>query len=391
MQKYVNITPHGIERVLRGQNFSEKSLYKSISEYIWNGFDASATKINVDFSVNQMGKINSLSIKDNGFGIDVGALDLKFGPFYDSEKFVDVGERNHSMPHGRKGIGRLTFFAFAGLAEWNTIFKSKGSKNKKYVITMQSNNLRNYDISPKVEETKDNSGTVVKFSRFFNETRDNFDSDGLEKYLGLEFGWWLELNKDSPFEIIVNKKKLDYKKLVNETKELEIKLNDSIVCELKYVQWKEKIHDEFSKFYYISSKGEEQYKENTTLNNKGDEFYHSVFIKSTLFDNFSFLPLEDTSQTNLTKNRNSEEFKLLRETVDNFLRKKRKPFLKETSYKLIEELEKDGVIPKETSNEIETIKKEDLENVLKGIYEIQPKVFSQLNLEQRKPWSVFLI
>ena len=41
---------------------------------------------------------------------------------------------------------------------------------------------------------------------------------------------------------------------------------------------------EFSKFYFINSENEEQYKEATKPNKKSDEFYHSIFVKSQYFD-----------------------------------------------------------------------------------------------------------
>lgn len=37
----------------------------------------------------------------------------------------------------------------------------------------------------------------------------------------------------------------------------------------EYVQWKEKIHDEYSRYYFIQTNGEERFKETTTLNKKG--------------------------------------------------------------------------------------------------------------------------
>ena len=61
------------------------------------------------------------------------------------------------------------------------------------------------------------------------------------------------------------------------------------------------MHDEYSKYYYLNSKDVVLCKENTTLNNKGDNFYHSIFISSDLFDeNFSFE--SDMDGENLIKN-----------------------------------------------------------------------------------------
>ncbi len=42
---------------------------KAIAEYIWNGFDAGASTINIDFSANSIGTLESFSISDNGVKI----------------------------------------------------------------------------------------------------------------------------------------------------------------------------------------------------------------------------------------------------------------------------------------------------------------------------------
>jgi hypothetical protein len=383
MNQLIQITAHGIEKVLRSQKFTEKNLYKAISEFIWNGFDADASKIIVNVEIGNTGKLTKLVIEDNGLGINFDELDTKFNPFFDSEKFVEIIEKNYSKPHGRRGIGRLTFFTFSGSAEWSTTYQSKEEKFK-YTISINSNNLKQYSLSPKTKARSNESlGTTVSFDRILHSAKTNFELDQLEKYLSLEFGWWLKLNESKKFEIILNKKKLDYLKVANSTHSFEIISKNGTKFEINYVQWKEKIHNEFSKFYYVGSDNNERYKENTTLNNKSDEFFHSVFIKSSYFDRFSFLPIEE-KQSALVENRTSETYKQIMQEIENFLRKVRKPFLKETSYKLIEELQKDELIPKEPETELGKLEKEDLSGVLKAIYEIQPKVFSQLNYEQKK-------
>lgn len=46
---------------------------------------------------------------------------MKFQPFHDSEK-ARSSTLIHSLPHGKYGIGRLTFFLFAQLARWTTVY-----------------------------------------------------------------------------------------------------------------------------------------------------------------------------------------------------------------------------------------------------------------------------
>ena len=82
-----------------------------------------------------------------------------------------------------------------------------------------------------------------------------------------------------------------------------------------------------------------KYKENTTLNNKGDNFYHSVFIQSNLFDeNFSFKSMLGDDNLASIKTKQSKEFKWLKKECDGYLAKIRRPFIKEYARTFIEKL-----------------------------------------------------
>lgn len=51
-----------------------------------------------------------------------------------SSKKADNSKKiNHSLPHGRQGIGRLTFFSFAQTARWNTVFVKDGKRYEYYI------------------------------------------------------------------------------------------------------------------------------------------------------------------------------------------------------------------------------------------------------------------
>lgn len=135
----VLITTDGIQKNLK--NFKPLD---AINEYIWNGFDAEADIIKVYLHENEFGLINMISIEDNGDGISYDELKYKFQPFNDSKKANLLDKANHSLPRGRKGIGRLTFFAFAQNARWETVFTQKG-ENYYYYIEMKKDSLNQYD------------------------------------------------------------------------------------------------------------------------------------------------------------------------------------------------------------------------------------------------------
>lgn len=54
----------------------------AINEYIWNGFEANATKVSIEYILNEAFGVKELIIKDNGDGINYNELGETFGAEY---------------------------------------------------------------------------------------------------------------------------------------------------------------------------------------------------------------------------------------------------------------------------------------------------------------------
>lgn len=379
----VNITSNGIKKIL--SNYDTSS---SIAEYIWNGFDAKANNIIINYTVNDFGYLEYLEIIDNGYGINHSKLNSKFKPFYESEKAIKISAPKHtSAMHGKNGVGRLTFFTFAHSAKWLTTFWN-GKKFETNTITINSNELTDYKAE-KIENEPDFSGTIITFTNI--RISENEMDKVIIPFLIREFCWFLELNKHKNFQIKINNIPLDYGFNIAEMDEkiaityLDSKLDTETVFKIKFIQWKESLHQEYSKYYFLNDKGNEVYKDHTTLNKKGDEFFHSVYIQSDYFNDFDFNSSENETQSKLFgKAKSSPEYRYLIKEINQILRDKRKPFLRQFADKLIENYEETGILPNYKTEWEEKFKKEDLIETLKSLYEIQPKLFTSLNINQKK-------
>ncbi len=128
----VEINAKGIKQTVKRLQFSTNTFYDSIFEYIWNGFDANASEVILNYQFRDNGTLNELSVKDNGSGITYEELEKKFKYVHDSDKINndDRVYNNKSEIHGKNGIGRLTFFTFANFAKWTTVY----TKDKNYGI-----------------------------------------------------------------------------------------------------------------------------------------------------------------------------------------------------------------------------------------------------------------
>jgi hypothetical protein len=376
MANNVNITSSGIQKVLR--NYNEK---QALAEYLWNGFDARATTLEINYTANALGFIDSLEISDNGYGINLENLAAKFDPFYESEKALQLPiNKNRSVMHGKNGVGRLTFFKFANDAEWQTTFL-QGEFLQSGRIRIGVSTLNNYQSQLLDLPLRQSTGTRVIFSNL--KISDENLLQEIIPFLKSEFCWFLELNKKNGYAILVNGEVLDYSDNIQHFEEdIQLKHPESnTLFRLKFVQWKESLHKELSKAYFINEKGEEMYKEYTTLNKKADEFFHSVYIESEFFTDFDFSGPEYDTQVKLyNRSKSSAAYKFLSKEVNALLRAKRKVFLKVYSSRLLERYEKEGILP----GLPEGHRKTDLLHTLRSFYEIQPKLFSNLSIDQKK-------
>ena len=120
----VEITSSGIKKVL--QKYTAE---RAIAEYIWNGFDAKATIINVDFEIDskEFDTYKTISISDNGEGIIYEDLSERFRKFFESNK-TGLNTDSNDLTRGKNGYGRFTFHKFARFARWSTKYY------KQYVI-----------------------------------------------------------------------------------------------------------------------------------------------------------------------------------------------------------------------------------------------------------------
>lgn len=367
--KSVLITPAGIQK-----NLKNIKPLDAICEYIWNGFDANATMIEVKLIENDFGILNQIVISDNGTGINYEELKNKFQPFNDSKKSSSLQKSNHSLPHGQKGIGRLTFFSFSQSARWDTIYR-ENNKNYEYYIFMNKNSLNQYDDNnekqPVIVDKK--TGTSVTFDQV-----ESLDKKDIIEKIKEEFFWFLELNKENNFTIKVNEEKIDYSDYIKQKKYIDITgFNCNEQYDIQFVQWNKKMGNEFSKIYYIGSDNIERFKETTKLNKKSDQFFHSIYIKSNYFNDFHFTNEIDDDQSNLFPSKSDDEYKNLMNAINKFLTSYRYDFLKKTSSAYIEKLVEEKLYPEFDSNIIGNYQKKELDNLVKTLYSAQPKIVEQ--------------
>lgn len=291
--------------------------------------------------------------------------------------------------HGRNGVGRLTFFTFANSATWDTTYKSeKGYHYGSIHIDTKGLNDYTYDFTAATARAAE-TGTKVSF---LNMKISRVDLElSVIPFLISEFCWFIELNKDKKYSIVVNGEALDFSGNIKEIDTFELVYpKTGEIFRIKYVHWNEALHKELSKYYFLAD-GEEIYKDYTTLNKKSDDYFHSVYIESDFFRDFNFKSFENEGQVALFgAAKSSSEYRFLMRELTDYLKNKRKPFLREHADRLIDAYEQDGIFPVYLAGPDSKAKKAGLVKVIKGLYEIEPKLFSSLSIDQKKIFVGFL-
>jgi len=360
---------------------------KAIAEYIWNGFDANASVVELDFDSNAVGYINSFSISDNGFGINLGRIDETFGQFMDSHKTKTFDQ--NGFVKGKAGKGRFSFTNFCNKAVWETTFQSKESDFLKYNITIEKGKLQDFQTSDKIVSISKKTGTTVHFESFHSLTGDLLESEEFKNFLASEFGWFLFLNKESDYKIKINGQVIDYWSIIGDFREFKETINGQ-TFHISYIRWNKNIGDKYY-YYFLNHEQKEVERKHTSFNNKAVDFHHSVYILSEYFDNFQFTKSDQPTLGLNGPNQSDITFKHLIGLLNDFITQEEKLFIRDKkAEKLIEDYNSKKIFPEFKNNSYDQIRKKDLENVVKEIYCIQPKIFQGLRQTQSKTLVGFL-
>ena len=381
---------------------------KAICEYIWNGFDAHAHHVSVEYDATSLGAITSLVIKDDGDGIDRATLSDTFGRYQDSVKKKSF--QWSSQVKGHRGKGRYSFNCFATGAEWETVFRNEDGQLIKHTITINGDDNDHYNDHSDEGGAKVvhdvPTGTEVHFINVDKITSAFFESKEFIGYLQREFAVFLKLNENRGYTLTVNELPIDCNTVIAEADTKTIRLYDEKLktgheFRLTFIRWYEKMKENYS-VYYLNEEGLERYEETTRLNKKDTGFHHSVYVSSPYFEYFaptSKTGTEDGEEQpekseaqlqiefegyHVTKNDKDKVFKELKKKVADWLSEKQKLFIAEVGGKeLWHRFENKGVV-KMPENEYEQPLFNELKNTVIGIYSVQPKLFTNLGDDQAK-------
>lgn len=361
----------------------------AICEYVWNGLEARATEICIDFSSNIAYGISELSISDNGDGIVYEELGDTFGAFLASKKNL-MSLKMKSKAN--KGKGRFSFIAFAGSAKWSTVYK-KNEDMKSYEIVLENNKKEVINCTEPVSVEEQKTGTKVEFFNINTLTVENMSFEALEPVLLKEFAWFLYLFKNRNIKIYINGTPIDYNKYINtELSEKTLKTIDGNRFEINLIVWQETIKEKFC-CYYFDSNDVVKGKETTTFNRNTIDFNHSVFVKSDFFDDKDNIEtqLESIQVSLFTSEDDKKTYRALKKYIASFIEKKIGRYMSQKAEDAVREMiEERKTFPEFSDDAYGKMRKRDLVRVTKEMYKLEPKIFFKLKPIQEKSLLGFL-
>ncbi len=362
---------------------------EALCEYVWNGFEANATEINIDYELNIASGIEKLSISDNGDGIVYEEIADTFCSFLASRKNM-LSLKMKSKAN--KGKGRFSFSTFAGSATWKTIYKYDNIL-KTYEIVLKDDKKEIINCTEPEIVGEGKTGTRVTFDNIVFLTSENMAFEVLEAVILKEFAWFMYLYKSKNVEIKVNGKSIDYTKYINtDFSEKTIEFIDGIRFEVSLIVWNESIKEKFC-CYFFDHENTVKRKETTSFNRNTIDFNHSVFVTSEFFDKEENADLQlENNQINLfISEEDKKTYNRLRKCISAFIEKKIGNFMSQKAESAIREMmEEKKTFPTFTDDAYGKMRKRDLVKVTKEIYKIEPKIFYKLKPIQEKSLLGFL-
>jgi Histidine kinase-, DNA gyrase B-, and HSP90-like ATPase len=390
------VTSNGLKRDLKKKGYKPPS---SIAEYVWNGFEANATCIDIVGSYHKLGDhklggISSFSIIDNGTGI---VKATSFNPLFESEKSKPKSSKSsalskrHGLHNHGNSLGRLTFFTFAQEATWQTVYENSDGFKYQYKIEVDSSSLVKWEQTTP-QKTNESTGTSVVFTVINPDFTDVAEQDIID-HLKHEFAWYLEQQKPNGFNITINGETLDYSDTISEESSEDKKIGD-YRFNFKFILWKRKLNSEYSRYYFLNSENREVFTQTTTLNNKGDGFFHSLYITSSFFDgdfNPGIYSVEESEQGEVfASDQKYQVYQKLIKLAEDYLYDKRIPFIEAASENLVNQFESKRIFPEYDNNDWGNFKRNSIHNTVKQLYQVEPKIFSSLTVDQKKIFVRFL-
>ena len=366
-----------------------KDCQEAICEFILNGFEAKATRVEIVQIGTPLVDPISVQVIDNGKGIIFENLNETFGAFLSTTKNT---ESIRIKSQSNQGKGRFSYASFSSQAQWSTVYE-KANELMKYTISMNSAEKRNFATSDVINAGADEAtGTVVEFPILESANMGQLSYESIEQKLLQEFSWFLYLNKMKSFELNYMGTVLDFEQYIDTdlSTEKTIDIQGKLFL-INLIIWKNNI-DNASKVFYLGESGEIYAADNTGFNKNTVDFFHNVFVTSSYINSQTkhlITSTENAAQVSIDETTRAV-FAQLKKEVHAMIVETLRKFLIPRADKALSDMEERGTTPVFSDDEYGELRKKDFMSVTKELYCVEPRIFHKLKPEQEKSLLGFM-
>ena len=362
-----------------------KDYKEALCEFIWNGFEANATCVEISSVSNEFGGIAEVIIKDNGDGIEYASLENTFGAFLASQK---SGLSLQLKSKANKGKGRFSFLAFATNAHWATVYKCDEG-NFAFKMSLDNINLNECDVSDPTK-TEAPTGTTVTIDGIYALTEKDLSYEVLEGTFLQVFAWYLYLNKHRKVSLIIDGRAVDYSSYIN----FDMSFTTKVVIEkeifiISLVVWAERIKENFCT-YYLDDSSSVRGKDTTTFNRNTVNYNHSVFVQSNFFNSKSGVTLTEISDEDIEQiameqlEKEKAVLRKLKKSIQEIISKSISEHMAGQAEKAVNDMISRDSFPIFGDDTYGQLRKNDLIAVTKELYRLNSNIFYKLKPVQEK-------
>jgi len=259
-----------------GKLASKSSIY-ALCELIWNGIDADANKIEINFKRNALDDIDEIIIKDDGDGIPYKDIQQRFGSLGGSWKAINRKTKKGRIVHGRNGQGRFTAFALGVYVNWKVVY-TDGSTNKEFTV-YGNFDKKGFELSDE-ETTSLPTGVTVSIS-CLRKRHDIFSIENTENRIKTIFAAYLANYND--IKLYLEDRLIDIQDVLDTSTTKDIQQihyeNKHYNVKLEFITWKPPIKEQ--KIYFCDENSAVLFESRLETDKTNIAF--TAYIKSTCF------------------------------------------------------------------------------------------------------------
>lgn len=154
----------------------------ALAELIWNGLDADATEVNIEFAYDDLaGGLSKIVVYDNGSGFSREDANALFGNLGGSwKRTTRQTKREHRMVHGQEGRGRYKAFALGRSVRWKVCYETP-SGNRAFQIDLLEADLTDVTISADLPAPDRSTGVIVEIGDLRRDFKVFGSAEGLQE------------------------------------------------------------------------------------------------------------------------------------------------------------------------------------------------------------------